>query len=147
MVGTENIGTVPSPAYELWQHETGVDKIAQSQIDAIPSHFETAEIGMPVDDSGPNNKELRVARVEPDFVQSGDMTLTVKGRVNSKADVVESTPSTIFETPSSATEETVKLREIRRLMSFKFESNVQGGDYEFGETLAHIEQAGERVES
>lgn len=147
MVGAENVGTIGTPAYELWQHETGVDKIAGSNINAIPSSFETAEIGMPVDDQQPSNNELRVGRLEPDFVQSGNMTLTVKGRVNSKADVVESDPFTIFETASAPTEETVKLREIRRLMSFKFESNVQGGNYEFGETLAHIETTGERVES
>lgn len=147
MVGAENVGTFASPAYELWQHETGVDKIAGSQIDVIQSFFETAEIGMPVDEQQPNNKTLRVARMEPDFVQSGAMSVTVKGRVNSKADVVESAPFQIFETPSEPTEETTKFREIRRLMSFRFESNVQGGDYEYGETLAHIEPADERVES
>lgn len=147
MVGNENVGTIVSPTYELWQHETGVDKIAQSQIDAIPSHFETAEIGMPVDDQQPNNAEMRVARIEPDFVQSGPMEVTIKGRVNSKAPVVEAASATFQETAATPTDETVKLREIRRLMSFKFESNIQGGDYEFGETLAHMEPAGDRVES
>lgn len=147
MVGAENVGTFGSPLYTLWQHETGVDKIVQSQIDAIPSHFETAEIGMPTDDQQPNNAELRVARIEPDFVQAGPMTVTVKGRVNSKAPVVEASAATFEETAAASTDETVKLREIRRLMSFRFESNVQGGNYEFGETLAHVEPAGDRVES
>ena len=147
MVGNENVGTVGTPAYTLWQHETGVDKINGSTIDAIESFFETAEIGMPVDDQQPSNRTLRVARVEPDFVQVGNMTLNVRGRVNSKASVIEDAAQTFLATPVEPTDETVKLRQIRRLMSFKFTSNVQGGNYEFGETLAHIEQADERVES
>lgn len=147
MVDAENKGTFVAPLYTLWQHETGVDKINGSTIDAIPSHFETAEIGMPLDEGGPNNAELRVARVEPDFVQSGDMTLNVRGRVNSKAPFIEAAAATFTETPAAPTDETIKLREIRRLMSFKFSSNAQGGDYEFGETLAHVEPAGDRVES
>ena len=147
MVDSENAGTLATPLYTLWQHETGVDKINGSNIDAIPSHFETAEIGMPVDEQQPSNKELRVARVEPDFVQSGPMTVSIRGRVNSKAAFVESAAKIIPQTAATPTDETVKLREIRRLMSFKFSSNVQGGNYEFGETLAHLEPAGERVES
>jgi len=147
MVDAENAGTLATPLYTLWQHETGVDKINGSAINAIPSHFETAEIGMPIDDQSPSNKELRVARMEPDFVQSGDMTVTIRGRVNSKAPFIESAAQTFADAPAETTDETVKFREVRRLMSFKFESNVQGGDYEFGETLAHVEPGQERVES
>ena len=150
LVDAENVGTQVTPLYTLWQHETGVDKIRGSTIDAIPSFFETAEIGMPIGLAGEgqgNNAELRVARVEPDFVQSGQMTLNVRGRVNSKAPFVEADPSIFLEAPVSSTDETIKLREIRRLMSFKFTSNVQGGDYEFGDTLAHIEPMRDRVES
>jgi len=147
MFDAENKGTFATPLYTLWQHETGVDKINISTINPIPSHFETAEIGMPVDDQQPQSAELRVERVEPDFVQSGDMTLTIKGRQNSKAPIVESVAQVFEETPTDSTDETVKIREIRRLMSFKFESNVQGGDYEFGETLGHVEPIDGRVES
>jgi hypothetical protein len=147
MVDAENAGTVATPLYTLWQHETGVDKINGSDIDAIDSFFETAEIGMPVDDQQPSNKELRIARFEPDFVQSGPMSVSVRGRANSKAPFVESSAQVFAETPASSSDETVKFREIRRLMSFKFRSNVQGGDYEFGETLGHIEPGQERIES
>jgi hypothetical protein len=147
MVDAQNAGTSGSPMYTLWQHETGVDRVQVSDINPIESFFETAEIGMPVDDQQPNNKELRVARIEPDFVQSGPMTVNIRGRVNAKAPVIEDAAQTILETAADGTEETVKMKTIRRLMSFKFTSNVQGGDYEFGETLAHVEPAGERLES
>lgn len=134
-------------AFTLWQHETGVDEIDGTQINSIPSFFETAEIGMPVDSQQPSNAELRVARVEPDFVQTGEMTLNVRGRVNSKAPFVEDASQTFPEVAATGTDETIKLKTVRRLMSFKFTSDIQGGDYEFGETLAHLEQTGERVES
>lgn len=147
MVDAQNAGTIGTPLYTLWQHETGVDRVQMSTINPIESFFETAEIGMPVDDQQPNNKELRVARIEPDFVQAGPMTVNVRGRVNAKAPFIEDAAQTIVETASSGTEETVKMKTIRRLMSFKFTSNVQGGNYEFGETLAHVEPTGERLES
>lgn len=147
MVDADDVGAPGTDAFTLWQHETGVDQIDGSSIVAIESFFETAEIGMPVDDQQPSSAELRVARVEPDFVQARDMTLSVRGRVNSKAPFVEDAAQTFKETPDEPTDETVKLKTIRRLMSFKFTSNIVGGDYEFGETLAHIDITGERVES
>src|SRR6185436_15686289 len=61
--------------FTLWQHETGVDEIKASVVEPIPSHFTTAELSMLTDDKA-QDKALRIARCEPDFVQSGDMTLT-----------------------------------------------------------------------
>jgi len=129
----------------LWQHESGVDKVRTSSISAIQSFFETHEFALL--DQNMSEKSLSVARVEPDLVQTGDMTLTVRGRANAKATVVDGATETIFATPATPDEETVKFKEIKRLMSFKFESNVGGGNYELGKTYAHIEPADGRVES
>lgn len=129
----------------LWQHETTKDKVRTSQISAIQSFFETHEFSML--EGGESTKSVRVGRVEPDFVQAGDMTLTVRGRINAKAPQLTETPVTFVDVPSSGDGETIKLRNIHRLMSFKFESNTGGGDYEYGDTYAHIEPADGRVES
>ncbi len=129
----------------IWQHETAFDKIRTSSISAVRSFFETHEFSLL--DQNVSEKSLHVARVEPDLVQSGDMTLQVRGRANAKATVVDGEIGTIFATPSSGDEETVKFKEVKRLMSFKFESNVAGGNYELGKTYAHIEPADGRVES
>ena len=130
----------------LWQHETAFDKIRTSTISAIQSFFETAEMSLL--DTGQSTKSIRCARIEPDFVQIGDMTVSMKGRANAKAAVttVPDVP-TIFETPATSDEETVKFKDVKRLMSFRFESNVAGGNYELGKTYAHIEPADGRVES
>lgn len=129
----------------LWQHETAFDKIRLSNISAVRSSFETHEFALL--DQGDANKSLHVARVEPDLVQAGDMTLQVRGRANAKADVVDGATETIFAAPASSDEETVKFKEIKRLMSFKFESNTGGGNFELGKTYAHIEPADGRVET
>lgn len=130
----------------LWQHETAFDKIRTSEISAVQSFFETSELNLL--DTGQSTKAIRCARIEPDFVQIGDMSVTLRGRPNSKATVTDVTPTqTIFAAPSSPEEETVKFKDVRRLMSFKFESNVAGGNYELGKTFAHIEPADGRIES
>lgn len=137
--------TAGSGGRTLWQHETAFDRIRTSSVDAVQSFFETGEITML--DQGQGTQSLRVGRIEPDFVQAGNMSLQVVGRVNTKAPLVYSDPQVVFETPSEPTEETVKVKEIRRLMSFRWESNTQGGNYEYGDTYAHIEPADGRVES
>ena len=130
----------------LWQHETSFDKIRTSQISAIQSFFETAEMSLL--DTGNSTQSISCSYLEPDFVQIGDMTVTMKGRANAKADVTEVTPArTIFATPATSDEETVKFKDIKRLMSFRFESNVGGGNYEMGKVYAHIEPADGRIES
>jgi len=129
----------------LWQHETTKDKVRISQISAIRSFFETHELSML--EEGQGTKSIRVARIEPDFVQAGDMTLTVRGRANAKAPQVTEDPRTFVAEPTEGTDETIKLQSIQRLMSFRWESNTGGGDYEYGDTYIHLEPADGRVES
>ncbi len=126
--------------FKLWQHETTKDRVDGNNIQAIQSYFETAEMSMIASEQA-QDLALRVGRVEPDFVQAGDMELIVKGRINARAPVVSSDPQTFPAVASNGTEETVLLKELRRLMSFRFESNVTGGDYELGEPIALIEPA------
>ena len=129
----------------LWQHETAFDKIRASQISAIRSFYETHELSML--EAGQADKSMRVARIEPDFVQVGDMSLTVRGRANAKAPQITEDPVFFPDVPAESTEETIKLKTIKRLMSFRFESNTAGGNYEMGDTYAHVEPADGRVES
>ncbi len=74
------------------------------------------------------DKSIHIARIEPDFVQSGDMTVTVKGRINARAPVVNGETFTFPDVATQGDEETVKVKEVQRLMSFRFESNTPGGD-------------------
>jgi hypothetical protein len=126
--------------YVIWQHEYGTDEINGSEIRPIQSYFETADMSLVVAES-PQNMGLRIEYLEPDFVQSGNMTVEVTGRANARSAEVTSSPQTIYATPTEKQQQLVYFREIRREMRLRFESNTVGGNYQMGQVIAHIEPA------
>jgi hypothetical protein len=130
--------------YKLWQHENGLDAIDGDSVQPIQSYFETNEISMMAAQQ-PTTGALRVNRIEPDFVQSGPLTVTVSGRANARADVDASLVSTFEDTATTPEEQTVNTGLVRRLMRFKFESNAVGGDYQMGSTYAHVGEGDGRI--
>jgi hypothetical protein len=123
----------------LWQHEIGVDVVKGSIVEAIESYFETSDLGFVA--GGPSqpammgeNKWLRLERVEPDFVQSGQMSLQITGRPFAQAQDVTSDP--YYFDPDTGK---IDMREQRREIRLKFTSNVQGGNYEMGRVLMDAE--------
>jgi hypothetical protein len=122
--------------YKFWVHEVGVNKQDGQTEYPIQSYFQTADIALPLVQQV--NRQTEVIYVEPDFVQEGDMTVQVSGQANSRAPVVTSDPQTFSDTADSADEEIVFLKEQRRLLRFRFESNTLNGNYEMGMPLAHI---------
>ncbi len=127
-----------SDKYSLWQHEFGVDRIQGGQSNAIRSYFETSNISFCAEISEGSwigkDRWVQIMRVEPDFVQDGAMTMTVRGRKYAKNDIYE---SETYEFSSDTGK--IDLKEQRRQMTLKFESNVAGGDYQLGQTLMHIQ--------
>lgn len=123
--------------YRLWVHEVGVDAIDGINIQPVLSFFETAEMSLPV--TGQENKALQVLMLEPDFVQSGDMTVAVHGRANARSPEVETEPMMFPETPATPQEQVVYFKTQRRQLRFRFESNTIGGDYQMGLVLAHLQ--------
>jgi hypothetical protein len=124
--------------YKFWVHEVGTDEIDGLTLNPIQSFFETADLSMPV--TAQINKSLQVLMLEPDFVQSGDMTVQVMGRANARAPEVNGMPMTFVETPQTPQEQVVFLKTQRRELRFRFESNTLGGDYQMGLVLAHLQQ-------
>lgn len=125
------------PQYRLWVHEVGVDEIDGLDIQPVLSFFETADISLPV--SSGENRALNVLLLEPDFVQSGDMTVAVHGRANARAPEVNSDPLIIPAEPSTPQEQVNYFKTQRRELRFRFESNAIGGDYQMGLILAHVQ--------
>jgi hypothetical protein len=70
--------------------------------------------------------------MEPDFVQTGQMTFQVIGRAFAQAPDVTSAPY-----PFDPDTRKIDLREQRRELRLIFTSNVQGGDYQLGRVLLH----------
>jgi len=119
----------------LWQHEIGTDAVQNTTVLAIESYFETNELGfVSGGPSQPNpvgeNKWLRIERVEPDFVQSGDMEIYVTGRSFAQSNDVTTGPY-VFSPDTGK----VDMREQRRELRLKFVSNVTGGDYQVGKVI------------
>jgi hypothetical protein len=119
----------------LYQNEIGTDKVTGALSVAIESYFETNDLGLV--SGGPSqpspvgeNKWLRLERVEPDFVQSGDMELYVTGRSFAQSNDVTSSAYTFSPTTGK-----VDMREQRRELRLKFVSNVAGGNYQVGKIL------------
>jgi hypothetical protein len=128
--------------YKFWQHETGVDKVDGGVVEPIRSYFQTGDISL-LEGQQPQDKEVQVLKIEPDFQQAGEMSVTVIGNVNARAQTVEETAVTFTDDPDQR-ETIVHVKATRRQMRFRFESNTQGGDYRAGKTLAHIAPASGR---
>jgi len=123
--------------YRVWVQEQGVDEFDGSNIAPIQSYFETADLSNLTQGQ---NQYMRVTRIEPDFVQNGPMTVQITGRANARAPEVYSSIFT-FVDPNDVTEpqqQIVMLKEQRRELRARFESNSVYGDYQMGQIIAHI---------
>lgn len=128
-----------SNAYKVWQHEYGLDMIDDALTGAVRSYFETNDIFLPGLPQQPLNKRVSVSLVEPDFIQSGDMKVTVVGNANARADDRESNEVTFPAPPAVTQDQLVHVKDTHRQLRFRFESNTPGGDYQMGKVLAHIQ--------
>jgi hypothetical protein len=66
------------------------------------------------------------------------MIAQVHGRANARAPEVEGPLYTFPESASQPYEQIVMLKEQRRELRVRFESNSVGGDYQMGQIIAHI---------
>lgn len=127
--------TETTTGFKVWIHENGTDMVDGTSVQPVESHFETADLNTLVQGT---NSALRISQIEPDFVQSGPMTVQVTGRANARAPEVY---GTIFTFPEAATfphEQIVMLKEQRRELRVKFTSNALNGDYQMGQIIGHL---------
>jgi hypothetical protein len=130
--------------YPLWQQEYGLNKISFFGETAVQSNFTTCDIswvgGTPSTDSTTGiNRRIHLRRVEPDFVQGGDMTMTVLGRKFARGDTTTSEPF-IFGPNTGKIDTRIEHRE----MKLQFDSNTLDGNYEMGRVLITAEFGDER---
>jgi len=141
--GTQTL-TFSSPLNRIrvYQHEYGVNEVTGQDSAAIESYFETNDLGWV--SGGPaapapvpgqagvagDNKWLRLERVEPDFVQTGDMSLVITGRPYAQSADATSGPY-VFGPDTGK----IDMKEQRREMRLRFVSNVVDGNYQLGKVL------------
>ena len=124
--------------YSLWQHEFGYDQVYLTNVDAIYSAFETPTLGTTSGLVGStqqpgDNLWTRIERIEPDFVQTGAMDVIVTGK--GYADDTDQPSSPYNFTPGTLK---IDMREQRREMRLRFESNVFNGTYQMGKNLLSL---------
>ena len=120
---------------KIYQHEIGTDEVDGQNTLAIQSYFETSDLGLVT--GGPAqpameglNRWLRLERVEPDFLMSGNMKLYVTGRPYAQSEDDTSSPY-IFGPDTNK----IDMKEQRRELRLKFESDEAGGNYQLGRVL------------
>jgi hypothetical protein len=122
----------------LWQHEIGTDEVIFESSNAIDSFFQTSDLGFVA--GGPaqtapvgENFWVNLERVEPDFIQEGEMTLQVTGRPYAQSSDVPSQ-----EYPFDPNTGKIDMRQQRREIRLRFRSNVSGGNYQMGKVLLSV---------
>jgi hypothetical protein len=113
----------------LYQQEFGYDHVIGGRVYAINSWFTTNELWAAANGE---DRWITLSLTEPDFVQSGVMTMEVLAKNYARSEpevrVVEFDEDTNFIDTSFE----------GRQMKFRFRSNTQGGNFELGDTLLHL---------
>lgn len=153
ITATENFLTAPSEnddvylidnGYSVWQQEFGKNKITQNEVLAIPSSITTCDIswvgGDPSKDTPAGvNRRMHLRRIEPDFVQSGPMSVEVIGKKFARGTFENNGPF-----PFDPETGKIDLRVEHREMRLKFNSNTIDGNFEMGRVLITAEFGDER---
>jgi hypothetical protein len=130
--------------FPIWQHEYGLNAISFSGETSILSSFTTCDIswvgGTPSQDTSSGaNRRMHLRRVEPDFVQGGEMVLSVLGRKFARGDTTTHTPF-----PFGPETGKIDMRVEHREISLQFTSDAIDGNYEMGRLLITAEYGDER---
>jgi len=132
--------------YIVWKHDVGTDSVNGQTVLPVDSYIVTAEQTLLREQS---EKALNVVRVWPDFVQSGPMSCQMISRPTARGPTlvgpVHNFPDVVSETTPD--QQTLPFQEQGRLIRFKFESNIPGGNFQWGSVFASLEPSDARVQS
>jgi hypothetical protein len=131
--------SIPADLIAMYQHEIGTDEINGQNVRSILSSFETNDLSWL--GGGPSqpqpdgvNRWIRVERIEPDFLQEGEMSVIVTGRPFAQGEDKESDPYVFG--PNTGK---IDMREQRRELRLRFISDVAGGNYQLGKLVLNAE--------
>jgi hypothetical protein len=137
--------TLINGGYTIWQHEFGVNKVTEYGELAVYSSITTSDIswltGSPSEESRiGTNRRMHLRRFEPNFLQTGTMSLTILGR-RFASGTFEETSGPFYFTQDTGK---IDLRVENRLMRLQFVSNEVNGNFEMGRNLITAEYGDER---
>jgi len=125
--------------HSAYIHEKGLNAVTSAGEQAILAHFTTSDFGFPTGGAQQNNIEglnrwTRLIRIEPDFIQSGDMEVQV---VQSEFAQNPDTTSEVFTFGPDTGK--IDMRKQGRQIRLKFTSNTLNGNFEMGRVILHTE--------
>ncbi len=126
--------------YRILRHEVGLNELDGVAQNVVRSSFTTPDISL-LKAREPISRVIDAVEFEPDFEQSGDLTMTVIGNANSRAPTRTTNTYTITDPNGGvpASEQTIRLKDSHRQIRMKIESNALGGDYRMGAPFLHIQ--------
>ena len=142
-------GVVPNAnGFSLWLHEIGTDKSVGGVLSAVRSFFETGWFGGPKN-APPDDQGLSFHYLEPDFIQTGDLSVYLIGAANARSMPISGDPTPILAAPAVPQEQLSGFtpKQSLRLTRLHIESNVIGGNYKSGRNIGHAEPGDARVVS
>ena len=131
--------------FNIWQHEYGLNEIGLNGETAIYSSITTSDIswltGNPSQDAIQGiNRRMHLRRVEPNFLQSGPIAMTILGRKFASGPFEENSGPYYFNSDTGK----IDLRVEHRLIRLQFVSNAVDGNFEMGRNLITAEFGDER---
>ena len=131
--------------FNIWQHEFGQNQTGLTDEVAVYSSVTTSDIswltGSPSQDTRQGiNRRMHLRRFEPNFLQTGTMSLTILGRKFAGGQYEEDSGPYYFNQETGK----IDLRVEHRLVRLKFVSNEIDGNYEMGRNLITCEFGDER---
>jgi hypothetical protein len=143
---TSQSGT-PQTHFNLWAHEQGTDEINGSVPVSVLSSFTTAPITS-LDSQPPSDDGLTIQAMQPDFVQTGEMTVTAIKYNNANSPPYAGTTATIFENATvetgSALDQVTNFKDTAKIIQLQFTSNTLGGNYQMGRVMLEVDTDGDR---
>ena len=132
MTGVSNDGT----GFSLWRHESGKDQMIAGVPTPIRSYYETGFFGGPRNNP-PADEGLAVAQLEPDFIQTNNMEVTMIGAPNARATPTNGETVPLLQIPTVPQEQFVgfTVKQSQRLSKLHVESNTLGGSFISGRNL------------
>lgn len=149
---TSSISGSPVTYYNMWEHEQGTDEINGTVPVSVLSSFTTAPMTS-FDSNPPNDNGLTIQSMQPDFIQSGNMSVTVLKQNNANSPVYTGSTVTIYDNSDSANtggntgnslDQLTNFKDTAKILRLQFQSNTLGGDYQMGRTMLEIGPDGDR---
>ena len=145
---TINVGESVYPivgGFNIWQHEFGQNQVNLNTEEAVYSSITTSDIswltGNPSQEARQGvNRRMHLRRVEPNFLQTGPMEMTILGRKFAGGQNEQDSGPYFFNQDTGK----IDLRVEYRLVRLKFVSNYINGNYEMGRNLITAEFGDER---